>query len=327
MGNNIKRILAKLFYVIAFMLFQSCIRNPDITSPESIVFAKTNDGVLNAGALFTSPDDSARSIVIIWIHGWGANFYSPTYVEIARTLAKKGCPCITANTRMHDIGFNIGETKTMRIRGGGYWGKPNEQTEDINAWINFAESYGFKKVILAGHSAGWAAVRNYQAIKQDSRVTGLILASGMVNPGTEKADSVLLLQAKELVDAGHGDDLLRIPNRRFPSFISAATFLDDISTPAELNDFFGVNLSNPGIIKINCPILAFFGTRDDVGTENDLELIKSSIRRFQSRISINTAMIQDADHMYTGKENQVAETIADWIHGQVITGSNDKRVP
>jgi pimeloyl-ACP methyl ester carboxylesterase len=325
MSNNIfKRFLATLFFVMAFMLFQSCMRKPDIKSPESIVFAKTNDGVLNGGALFTSPNDSIRSIVIIWIHGWGANFYSPTYVEIARTLAKKGYPCITANTRMHDIGFNIGETKTMRIRGGGYWGKPNEQTEDINAWINFAESYGFKKVILVGHSAGWAAVRNYQAIKQDPRVIGLVLASGMVSPGTEKTDSVLLHQARELVYAGHGDDLLRIPNRRFPSFISAATFLDEASTPLELNDFFGVRIPNPAIIKINCPILAFFGTRDDVGTENDLELIKSGIQRFQSRISVNTVMIQNADHMYTGEENQVAETIANWIHGQVTTGSNDK---
>ena len=101
----------------------------------------------------------------------------------------------------------------------------------------------------------------------------------MVNPGTEKPDSVLLLQAKELENAGHIDDLLRIPNNRFPSFISPATFLDDASTPPELNDFFGVSISNPGITQINCPILAFFGIRGDVGTEDDLELIKSSIRR------------------------------------------------
>ena len=72
--------------------------------------------------MFIPPKQSAKSIAIVWIHGWGVNFYYPTYVMIARALAERGYTCITANTRMHDIGFNIGETKTMRIRGGGTGG-------------------------------------------------------------------------------------------------------------------------------------------------------------------------------------------------------------
>ena len=267
----------------------------------------------SGGAIFNPSNDSKKSVVVIWIHGWGVNFYSPTYVKIARSLSEKGYSCITANTRMHDIGFNIGETKTMRIRGGGYWGKPSEQLMDIDAWIDFAKSYGFKNIILVGHSAGWAAVRDYQAIKQNPRIVGFVCASGSVRPGTVKPDSILLAKAKELVCAGHGDDLIRLPSRHFPSFISAATFLDDSSTPSELNDFFGVNISNPGIKRINCPLLAFYGTRNDVGTEEDLELIKSGIRHYQNKINLTTVMIKNADHMYSGEEDQVAQTINNWI--------------
>ena len=107
--------------------------------------------------------------------------------------------------------------------------------------------------------------------------------------------------------------MLRIPNRSFPSFVSAATFLDIHNTPPELKDFFGVQTPNPAVTRIRCPILAFFGTRGDVGTEADLELLESSIQRQSSGPSrVNTAMIQNAEHMYAGEEAQVAQTIAKW---------------
>ena len=43
--------------------------------------------------------------------GAGQNFYHPTYVKIGRALVERGYICITANTRLHDIGFNVGERK------------------------------------------------------------------------------------------------------------------------------------------------------------------------------------------------------------------------
>ena len=64
---------------------------------------------------------------------------------------------------------------------------------------------------------------------------------------------------------GKGDDLVRDPKRSFPSYISAATFMDIANRPAESKDFFGVQTPNPGVTRIQCPLLAFFGTRGDVG--------------------------------------------------------------
>jgi len=201
----------------------------------------------------------------------------------------------------------------MRVRGGGYWGVPSEQVRDLAAWIDFAADRGFKQVVLVGHSAGWAAVRLYQSEKKDKRVVGLVLASGGVRPGDVKPDSEMLEQATHLVVEGHGDDLLRIPNRRFPSFISAATYLDEAGTPQEQNDFFGIHTPNPAVTRIRCPILAFFGTNGDVGTEADLKLLQSSIHRQRSGPSrVDIAMIKRADHMYTGEEAQVAQIISQW---------------
>ena len=72
--------------------------------PEELVYVRSQDDIVNGGAIFTPPKDLAKPIAVIWIHGWGVNFYYPTYVMIGRALAERDYACITANTRMHDLG-------------------------------------------------------------------------------------------------------------------------------------------------------------------------------------------------------------------------------
>src|SRR4030095_10165842 len=151
--------------------------------------------------------DLAKPIAVIWIHGWGVNFYYPTYVMIGRALAERNYTCITANTRMHDLGNVAGWRREKRIRGGGYWGVASEEVRDLAAWIDLAEDRGFKKVVLVGHSAGWAAVRRYQAENQDRRVVGVVLASGAVRAETGPTDPEQLAQATRLMAEGPGGGL------------------------------------------------------------------------------------------------------------------------
>ena len=73
--------------------------------------------------MFTASKILAKPIAVIWIHGWGTNFYSPTYVMIGRELAAPGYTTISGNTRMHDLGNSLGYRDGKRIRGGGYWGR------------------------------------------------------------------------------------------------------------------------------------------------------------------------------------------------------------
>jgi pimeloyl-ACP methyl ester carboxylesterase len=281
---------------------------------EEIVYVQSEDGFTHCGALFAPPKDVAKPIAVIWIHGWGVNFYFPTYVKIGRALAERGYACVTGNTRMHDIGTIAGWRGEKRIRGGGYWGLPSEEMQDLAAWIDFAIARGFKGVVLAGHSAGATAVRAYQADKQDRRVVGIVYASGGIRPAFKPPDPELLAQAKRLLAEGRGDDLLRIPNRPFPAFVSAATYLDLVKMTPELMDFFGVQTPNPAVTRIRCPILAWFGTKEpDIGTAADLELLKSSVKRQKSGPSrVDTVMIQNATHMYYGEEAQVAKLIVQW---------------
>jgi pimeloyl-ACP methyl ester carboxylesterase len=288
---------------------------PKVT--EELVHVQTSDGITNGGAVF-APVSGASPIAIIWIHGSQLNFYDPSYVKIGRELAARGLTTITGNTRMHDLGTLAATRGGQRVRGGVYWGLHSEQVRDLAAWIDFAAGRGFKGVILAGHSAGTTAVQGYQAETQDSRVLGLVIASGRVQPNTTPPDPERLAQAKKLVGEGLGEALL--PNANRPtSFVSAATFLDLANMGLQLRDFYGVKTPDPPVTRVLCPLLAWFGTKEpDIGTAADLELLKSTLQRLPTGPSrVDTVMIQNADHMYRGEEAQVAQTIAKWANALV----------
>jgi pimeloyl-ACP methyl ester carboxylesterase len=291
-------------------------------SPEELVYARADDDVINGGAFFKPPKAVAKPLAVIWIHGWGVNFYYPTYTMIGRRLAEQGLATFVVNTRMHDVGTVAAYRGGQRIRGGGYWGIPSEEIRDVAAWVGVAEQRGFSKVVLAGHSAGWAPVVRYQAENGDPRVAGVILASGAVQPLRPERDEELMRQARRLMADGRGEDLIRLPNRSFPSFISAANLLDQANTPREFLDFLGIAGKDAAISHVTCPLLAFFGTRGDVGGEADLEAVRSSPTRLSTGPGrIDTAIIQRADHMYTGEEAQVARVIADWAERAILRGS------
>jgi pimeloyl-ACP methyl ester carboxylesterase len=287
--------------------------------PEQLVFVRSIDDVVSGGVMFTPTKESSKPLAVIWVHGWGANFYSPSYVGIGRALAERGFTTISVNTRMHDIG-NVEKYTPLgkRVRGGGYWGVTSEDSRDIAAWIGFADHVGYSRVILVGHSAGWASVGRYQADSGDQRVAGLAFASPAVGDSEEANDAQLLTEAKKLVRDGAGEALLSLPHRAFPSFISAATHLDIVTTPREYKDFFGIHTPNPAVMRVNCPILAFFGSRADVGGERELNLLKSSVQHLSRSPRIDTTMIVNGNHEYVGEEEQVAQKIVQWAESESL---------
>ena len=294
--------------------------------PEQVVYVRSSDDVVSAGIVFSPPPTQPTPLAVIWVHGWGVNFYLPSYVGIGRAVARLGYAAFSVNTRMHDLGSVQKYTSAgKRVRGGGYWGVTSEDARDIAAWIDYAEQLGYRRVVIVGHSAGWASVGRYQADSGDKRVAGLVFGSGEVvgnlNGATTSGQTEhtgWLQQAQKLVDEGRGEDLMRIPGRSYPSFISAATELDTLHRPREYADFFGTQTANPPILRVHCPLLAFFGTKDDVGGEKELLLLKSSVQRVsKGRQNVTTAMISAGDHEYVGQEEQVAETIAKWVKTEI----------
>ncbi len=110
-----------------------------------------------------------------------------------------------------------------------------------------------------------------------------------------------------------------VPNRSFPSFVSAATYPDIEDTPREFKDFFGIgHTQTPAVLRVKCPLLAFFGTRGDIAGENDLRVLKSALQRISGSPKLETTMIVNGDHEYVGEERQVAEKIARWVEAELL---------
>jgi pimeloyl-ACP methyl ester carboxylesterase len=291
---------------------------------EEIVYTSSEDGFLLEGLRIRPTDQTSPSPLpagIVWIHGNAARFYDYPYVSIGRALAGAGYAFISANTRGHDISAFLWRSldgrprpwespKDMPTGAGSAWDALEEAPRDVAAWVDLAsrELATQKGVVLAGHSSGAQRALLYQAERQDSRVAGLVLASpdlvGFM-PGGQ------LAEARRMIAEGRGMEVL--PAQPFAPWYrqSAQNVAGRYSV---LSHMLESSETEPAILsRISCPILAIYGTRELGGGQEDM--LKTIQARATAADSVETQLIEGADHIYSGREEQVARVISEWIGG------------
>jgi pimeloyl-ACP methyl ester carboxylesterase len=282
-----------------------------VSYSEELVWIESEDELELAGAVIHPVGRAPRPVAVIWVHGATSRFYGPAHVQIGRELAEIGYVFVTGNNRGHHLGANLlrrggPQLGGDQLLGGTLWERFEDSPRDIGAGVTFTMSLGVQEVVLIGHSYGGVKVVYYHALRQDPRVVGLVLASpGPVNLlGLREPE--LLEEAQRLVAQGRGSELLSPQSDGQPRS-SAQTFLDRTSA---LIDVFGAETSNPAIAQVSCPVLAFYGTREDQAlTATALE----RIRRHVAGGRVEKRMIEGAVHSYFGTESAVATAIAEWM--------------
>lgn len=274
---------------------------------EEIVWAETEDGLRQEGAVIRPAGGETRPIPVVWIHGLTGRFSERHAILIGRTLAARGHTFVTGNNRGHDVGANFWTRDGRPKRGGGWWEVYEEAPYDVDAWITYAASLGFPRVALLGHSLGAHKVTWYQARRQDPRVAGLIAASPPMripDPDPDFVESV-----RRMVSGGRGEELVTTGDGRGPmSTMSAQTQLSRATTGM---DSFGIRTSDAAIATIACPLLIFVGTDEPgIGTAAELE---GARRSACASARVDTRSFEGADHVYTGREAEVGAGIADWV--------------
>jgi pimeloyl-ACP methyl ester carboxylesterase len=285
---------------------------------EEIVYTSSEDGFLLEG-LYIRPAEqrAAPPAAIVWIHGNAARFYDYPYVTIGRALAAAGFAVISANTRGHDISAFLWRAQEERrprpwvspqdmpIGGGSAWDALEEAPRDLAAWVDLARTeLATDSVVLVGHSSGAQRVVLYQAERQDPRVAGLVLASpdlvGFMPAGQ-------LAEAERMLAEGRGMEVL--PAQPFaPWYRQSAQNV--AGRHKVLSHMLESSNDQPATISgVNCPILAFYGTKEGSG-QNMLQSIQAHA---SGTTSVDTRLIDGADHVYSGLEEQTAHVIADWI--------------
>ena len=258
-----------------------------------------------------------KESIIINIHGTADNFYDNDFIwEIAKTLEPFNVSMLSVNNRgsynleFYDYG------PTARRNSGASVEIFEESVIDIDAWVKFALSLGYKKIILQGHSLGTEKVVYYMSKgKYRSKISSIILLGFSDSYGThyeyfKKTTTKLLAEAKALVKNKKAYQFLTKEWLSHAGVLpqSAEAHLNFFKPSSELSKAFpirqGKNLSMYQNIKV--PILGIIGDRGEytvVPKEEAIKLLKNENKRAA------IYQIEKSDHSFTGREKELANII------------------
>jgi alpha-beta hydrolase superfamily lysophospholipase len=220
----------------------------------------TSDGVKLHG-IFLGPENPRTDLNIdamLMVHGSGANFYaSPSNVR-AEKFNAMGIPVALFNMRGHDvIAGHSGDHKV-----GNAWEILDETRLDIEAVVSWLADRGYKRIATMGSSLGAVKVVYAQAKNQDPRVAAVIALAPLrfsheYYSQCEMKDLHLkyTAEAKALVAAGNGDQIMHVEFPNPNAYFSANVYLDRHSSER-------YNLCTDHTDKVKVPLLIATGSEE-----------------------------------------------------------------
>lgn len=258
------------------------------------------DGAPLDGAWYR-PEGEARGAVLL-MHGNTMNFYVGPPRFLPPVLTGMGLACLAYNRRGHDIL----STRSSRTPEGAAYQLTREAIEDNRLAARWLAQQGFAAPIVVGHSNGGMLAVRHVADHPDTPAL-VLLSAHMGGRGlVERASAAGLLacdrlqaiteQARQLVARGKGRELMLLPGWWY--VITAESFLD---LRSELPDIVALAPS------IACPTLFIRGDKEPA----DLYPAESFSAQAKGRCEI--AIVDDCDHFYVGREQEVARLVAEWL--------------
>lgn len=290
-----------------------------------LVEVVTQDGVHLHGAWqgAANPASAERRVPwgVICLHGTGANFYASRLLkDLVPGWLEAGVGVLRVNTRGHDLISTALTASGGRLQGAAYE-RVDDCRHDVQAWIDFLVQRGVHHVLLAGHSLGGVKVLYSQAHQMHSHVRGMIaispprLSYSRFLSGVRAADFKNdYAKAAAMRDAGEPQALIEV---RFPLrySITAAGFLDKYS-PEESCNFV------PLLAKIGVPVLCTFGS-DELTPGSAFDGLPEELRSLgRDSNQLTVEVIPRANHIYTGRSQDLWERIHPWVTKQQVAAAN-----
>lgn len=284
--------------------------------PVNLTRIKTRDGVSLEG-IIVEPKRKSKT-ALVWIHGLGSRFYTSQMLikQLSAQCQKNGIGYFKFNTRGHDQ-ITLYDKKLI----GAAFEKFEECMLDIRAMIQFAASLGYQHIILVGTSTGSNKVLYYTYKTGDPRIKALILAGSVSDASVGKKEYGAIKLARGISIAR------RMVAKKSPAlmssefgFYSPQRFLSLFSADSSENVF---PYHNPKaqwkeLKSIKIPVGVIFGSRDQYLGRPAKEVIKILEKNAVSTKSFTSAIIQGADHSFTKKPKELADTIIRFIKRAVV---------
>ena len=282
------------------------------------------DGIGLNGLLYESKEQTET--VILAVHGMSSNCFKKRDEVISSKANDAQIDYFCFNNRGSEltryIRRNI-DNKQEKILGGTTYEDVLEGYEDIVGAIIKLKELGYKNIYLQGHSLGCTKiVYTYNELLEEeeeellSNVKGVILLSLIDIPKAikvylgDKLDEYLQL-AEQKEEKQQSLDLM--PKEAFIHPLSVRTFLRYTRDNKEI-DFanYGEDSKFEKLNQIKVPLMMRWGNKNEMILQKADELVKivnNSIINSNKDIDY----IDGADHGYTGKEEELANQIINFI--------------
>ena len=280
-----------------------------------LVHVKTRDAVRLDGTWRKPDPEHASQLgvdVVILHHGVGGNFYGPgMFDQYSDALRDRGCAVLRVNNRGHDpISRAVVGEGVKRL--GAAYEDMEDCRHDWEAWVDFAQAAGYRRIGLWGHSLGATKSIYYMATQRDPRVTCVVAGSpprfsysayAALDQGAVFRQTAA--QAQQYVDAGHPETLIDTMHP-IPLLVTAEVFIQKYG-PEEKYDIL------KHLPKVQCPLLVMVGTAE-AQTMMAFQGLPPLLEKQAAAMDRMTfASIPGADHAYTHQRDYVWGVVSRWL--------------
>jgi pimeloyl-ACP methyl ester carboxylesterase len=271
---------------------------------------ETADGVRLDGALRTPAGGPVGQLgldLVICHHGVGGNFYNPYFFDdLGSLLLEQGCAVLRVNSRGHDLAY-----RGPRGKLGAEYEVVDECRLDWRAWLDFAESAGYRRIGVWGHSLGAVKTIYYQSVEHDERVVCAVASS----PPRFSYDAYLAAEEGPRFKSDMDRALQLIAASQPEAIVEAAVPLVTSFTARTYVDKYGPD-SRYDILTVApdsaAPLLVTLGELEIDGLAfRDLAERGPSLRAASPRLSYR--LIAGADHSYATRVPHLWETFRAWL--------------
>lgn len=300
-----------------------------------IVEFVTPDNLKLPGILFEPKSKSKK--VLIYLHGNGSAsvFYTLNRLrEQAVILAGQGIAFFAFNNRGSGQITKIEKViknKEKKIPAGTAFELIRDCVKDIDGAITFLENQGYREFYLIGFSTGANKICVYNYYRPKNRISKYILVGGADDSGMfyrqlgRKKFYELLRKAKKKIRDGKGKEL--VPYNKLNAIYSYQSFFDTANPDGDYDTFpFNEKLKKlkPSKKKlfrhfasIAKPTLVIYGEKDEYCSGPVPKVVEILKGQVSAPDKFQFIIFKQADHGLSGKEKLLAQTVSDWLKGNV----------
>jgi pimeloyl-ACP methyl ester carboxylesterase len=288
--------------------------------PARLLRFEATDGTPLSGLLYEPRRASER--VAVFLHGTGGAsvFTSRRTNLLADVLTAAGIAFFAFDNRGSHLMRRAG-----RKLGGMAFEKIRDCVFDIDGALREIRARGYRDVTLIGHSTGANKIAVYDRLKPRNRVKRYVLLAGGDDTGLlyqqlgARRFAAALVKARTRIHERRGDEL--VPQALSALPMSWRSFYDMANPDGDYNVFpfleamRGVRLSRRPRFRhirgIRKRSLVLYGERDEYCYGDVSRCV--SILADVTGPNVELAILEDADHGFSGQEEELGRIIVEWM--------------